>query len=148
MSLGAKITDEMKQAMRAKQTDRLAAIRMLKNAIANKEKELKRELTDEEIISLVVSDVKKRKDSIEQFAKGGREDLVLAESAGISFLEGYLPEQMSEEKVRQIVSAAVAATGATAMKDMGAVMKEVMPQVKGKADGGLVNQIVKEALSS
>lgn len=148
MSLGAKITDDMKQAMRAKQTDRLAAIRMLKNAIANKEKELKRELTDEEIISLVVSDVKKRKDSIEQFAKGGREDLVLAESAGISFLEGYLPEQMSEEKVRQIVSAAVAATGATAMKDMGAVMKEVMPQVKGKADGGLVNQIVKEALSS
>lgn len=147
MSLAKRLTDEMKAAMKAKDAERLSAIRMIINAVKIKEKNIKRDLTDEEIIAVIAIDIKKRKDSIAQFAKGERADLVAAEEQGISYLIDYLPDQLSDEAVKKIVDAAITEALATSMKDIGAVMKLVMPKVKGKADGGLINKLVNELLS-
>lgn len=147
MTVKERLTADMKEAMKARDTGRLSAIRMVINAIKTREKEGKKELSEEEVVQTVASDIKKRKDSVEQFKQGGRDDLVAAEEEAIAVLMAYMPEQMEEEEIRQVVAAAVAEAGASSMKDMGAVMKLVMPKVKGKADGGLVNKIVKEALS-
>ena len=147
MSFMDRLSKDMKDAMRAKASDRLSAIRMVISAIKNKQIDEKRELSDEEMLAIVASDVKKRKDAASQFADGGRQDLVEEEEKGIAILTEYLPKQMGEDDVKAIVKEAVTKTGASSMKDMGAVMKAVMPEVKGKADGGLVNRLVKEALS-
>lgn len=148
MSLREDIHKDIAAAMKSGDKERLSTVRMLMSAIKYKEVDAKRQLTDEETIAVISTLVKQRQDSIEQFKKGGREDLAEKETREIEVLRGYLPPQLSEAEVRDIIKKAVAETGAQGQKDMGKLMKVVMPQVKGRADGKLVNDIVKEVLGS
>ena len=142
------VTKDMAVALKAGEKARLSTLRMLMSAIKYKEVDAKHQLDDEEVISVISTLIKQRHDSIDQFRKGGREDLVDKETKEVEVLKGYLPPQLSEEEVRNIITKAAAETGATGQKDMGKLMKAVMPQVKGKADGKLVNEIVKEVLGA
>ena len=146
MSLRQDIHKDIAVAMKAGEKERLSTVRMLMSAIKYKEVDAHRELTDEETIAVISTLVKQRQDSIEQFTKGNRLDLAEKESMELEVLRTYLPPQLSEAEVRDIIKKAVAETGATGQKDMGKLMKVIMPQVKGKADGKLVNDIVKELL--
>ncbi|OGZ18247.1 MAG: hypothetical protein A2V72_00980 [Candidatus Nealsonbacteria bacterium RBG_13_37_56] len=132
-----------------------STLRMVLAAVSNKEKEKRYkekaeaevQLTEEEMIEVISSEAKKRKEAIREYEKGGRQDLAEKEKAELKILEKYLPEQLSEKAIRKLVQQAVEKTEASEMKDMGKVMAELMPQVKGKADGNVVSQIVKELLS-
>ena len=162
MSLKEKIQSEIKEAMRSKEAEKLSVLRMLMASILNKEKEKRAKLskdeedekkleemsklTEEEILEVISSEVKKRKDSIEQYGKGNRQDLVDQEKRELEILMGYLPEQISEEEIRKIVKGKIEEIGAGSPQETGKVMGVVMPQLKGKADGGLVNKIVQEEL--
>ena len=147
MSIKDTLTNDMKEAMKAKEKDRLAVIRMVRGAIKQIEIDSKKELDDEAVIGVIRKEVKMRKDSVEEFKKGGREDLVAKTEAEIAVLMPYLPQQLSEDEIRSLVQAAVEQVGASSPKDMGKVMGVLMPKVKGRADGKLVNTIVKEALN-
>ncbi|MBB5021257.1 GatB/YqeY domain-containing protein [Desulfurispira natronophila] len=149
MSIKEQVNSDIKQAMRDKNKPALEALRFLMAAF--KEYEVnnhKREegLGDEEALQILQSSIKKRRDSIEQFSAAGRSDLVEKEQAGLAVIERYLPEQLGEDELRAIIQGAIEETGAQGPKGMGLVMKSVMPKVKGKADGGLINRLVKEAL--
>lgn len=148
MSLKEKLMEDMKQAMKAKEEGRLrlAVIRMVRSAIRQAEIDGKKELDDEGIVSIISKEVKSRKDSLEEFRKGNRADLVQETEEEISVLLPYLPQQLSEDEVRALVEEAVRATGAVTQKDMGKVMGVLMPKVKGRADGKLVNRLVCEKL--
>lgn len=148
MSLKEKLANDMKEAMKAREAGkaRLSVIRLVRGAVRQIEIDQKVELDDEGILAVISKEVKQRRDSIEEFKKGGREDLVAQNEADVAILMEYLPAQLSEAEVRALVDEAVAAVGAQGPKDMGKVMKELMPKVKGKADGKLVNQLVKEAI--
>lgn len=147
MSLKSKILDDLKTAMKNKEADRLAAIRFLQSAIKNKEIDLRpKEITDNDIMDVLKKSVKQRKDSIEQFEKAGRNDLAEKEKFELSILKEYLPEQMSEEKAAEVVEAVIADLGASSMKDMGAVMKEVQVRTAGAADGKMLSGLVKSKL--
>lgn len=146
MGLVEKINNDMKESMKARDEVRLSAIRMLKAAIKNREIEKGSPPTDDDVVSVVSSMIKQRRDSVEQYEKGGRRDLAEKEEAEIRVLEGYLPAQLSEDEIVGIIKEAVAEAGASSPSEMGKVMKLVMPRVKGKADGKLVNQKVKELL--
>ena len=146
MSLKDRISEDMKEAMKAHEKDRLAVIRMVRSAIRQTEIDGKKELDDEGVIAVISKELKMRKDSLEEFGKGGREDLVEKTRAEIEVLLPYLPEQLSEEEVKAMVEDAVKETGAASVKDMGKVMGVLMPKVKGRADGKLVNRLVKAAL--
>ena len=150
MSLKEQLTEDMKTAMKAKEEgkQRLSVIRLVRGAIKQVEIDGKKELDDEGVIAIISKEVKQRRDSIEEFKKGGREDLVEQNEAEIAILMEYLPKQLSEDEVRELVKAAVAESGATTAKEMGKVMKVLMPKVKGKADGKLVNNLVKELLNN
>ncbi|MGK7344222.1 MAG: GatB/YqeY domain-containing protein [Candidatus Nitrospinota bacterium M3_3B_026] len=148
MTIKQRLKEDMISAMKAKDRARLSAVRMAQNAIKNKEIELRRELSGQEEEAVVASEVKKRREAVEQYKKGGRDDLAEKEAAEAEILTGYLPEQLSEKEIRRIVTEAIGKTGAASMKDMGRVMKEVMPRVKGRADGAVVNGIVKEFFDS
>ncbi len=150
MSLKEQLTEDMKTAMKAKAEgkQRLAVIRMVRSAIRQAEIDGKTELDDAGVVSIISKEVKSRRDSIEEFRKGGREDLVEQNEAEIAVLMPYLPKQLSEDEIRELVKAAVAQTGASSPKDMGKVMGALMPKVKGRADGKLVNTIVREALNA
>lgn len=145
--LTEKIDSDLKEAMKQKNTVKLDALRMLKAAAHNKaiEKKLPT-LNDEDLVDVIQKQVKQRKDSITEFEKAGRKDLVQKETSEMKILEGYLPQQMSPEELKTVVKSAIAAVGATSKQDMGKVMKEVMPKVKGKADGQAVNKAVSELL--
>lgn len=147
MSTKARLAEDMKTAMKAKDTARLSTIRMINSAIKNKEIDQRRELTDEEVAAVISTAVKQRRDSIEQFKTGGRLDLVEKEEAEAAILLSYLPQQLTEDQIRDIVKSAIAETSAASAKDMGKVMKVIMPKTKGKADGALVNKVVKELLA-
>src|SRR6185503_15520307 len=147
MTLTDKVNGEVAAAMKAKDQVRLSALRMLKAAIMNKGVEKKRDLEDAEVLQVVASLVKQRRDSVEQFAKAGRTDLVDKETAEIAILEHYLPPAVSAEEIEAAVDAAIAETGASSAKDMGKVMKAVMPKLAGKnADGKAVNEAVRRKL--
>ncbi|MBE7415904.1 MAG: GatB/YqeY domain-containing protein [Deltaproteobacteria bacterium] len=146
MGLRDDINRDMVAAMKSGDKDRLSTLRMLLSAIKYKEVDAKHQLGDEEVVSVLSTLIKQRQDSIEQFSKGGREDLVQKESKEVEVLKGYLPPQLSADEVRDIIKKAAQETGASGPKDMGKLMKAVMPLVKGKADGKLVNDIVKEVL--
>ena len=150
MSLKEQLTEDMKTAMKAKAEgkQRLAVIRMVRSAIRQTEIDGKIELDDAGVISIISKEVKSRRDSIEEFKKGGRDDLVAQTEAEIAVLMPYLPQQLSEEEVRALVKEAVEKTGASSQKDMGRVMGSLMPKVKGRADGKLVNTIVREMLQT
>lgn len=141
------ILEDLKGAMKEKNEIKLSAIRMLKSAMQNKAIEKKvKSLTDEDILDLIQKQIKQRKDSIEQFKKGNREDLVAKETREIEILQQYLPKQLSPDELKAIVADAIKVVGATSAADMGKIMKEVMPKVKGKADGKAVNAAVSELL--
>ncbi len=139
----------MADAMRSKRQLRLDVLRMMKSAIKNKEIEKMKALDEPEVMTVLNTLVKQRKDSIAQFRKGGREELAQKEEAEIKIIEEYLPAAASEEDIRQAIMEAMQETGAASMKDMGKVMKATMARLAGKtADGSRVSQMVKEKLSS
>jgi uncharacterized protein YqeY len=149
MTLNEKIGAEITTAMKAKDATRLSALRMLKAAVMNKGVEKNRDLEDGEILQVVASLVKQRKDSVEQFEKAGRTDLVAKETAEIAILQEYLPPAASQDDIDAAVAAAIAESGATSVKDMGKVMKAVMPKLAGRnADGKAVNEAVRRALGA
>ena len=148
MGLKAQLLQDMKEAMRARDKVRLSTIRMINSLIKNAEIEKRGELTDDEIIQLLMKYAKQRKEAIEMYEKGGRQDLVEKEKAELAVVESYLPKQMSEEEIRELVKEAIEATGASSPKDIGKVMQHVMPKVKGRADGSVVNKIVREMLAN
>jgi len=144
-----KIQGQIADAMRAKDQLRLDVLRMMKSAVKLKEVEKMKALEEAEVLAVLNTLVKQRKDSIEQFRKGGREELAQKEEAEIKIIEEYLPAAASEEDIRRAVAEAVQETGAASIKDMGKVMKAALARLAGKsADGGRVSQLVKEKLSS
>ncbi len=148
MSLKDQIIADMTAAMKAKDAAKTSTLRMLKAAITNREKEGGGALTDEDVQKLLRSQVKQRRDSVEQYEKGGRPELAAKEQAEIAVIEAYLPQAASQEEIDAAVTAAIASTGATSMKDMGAVMKVSMANLAGKnADGKVVSETVKKKLS-
>jgi len=164
MALKGNIRENLKEAVKNREELKSSVLRLLLSAIFNKEKEKRyklskekpelsgeeleeeSQLNDEEVIEVISSEVKKRKESILEFEKGKREDLVEKEKKELDILQKYLPEQLSEEELQKLAKEAIDKTGAKEIKDMGKVMQEVMPKVKGKADGTLVSKIVKELL--
>ncbi len=148
MSLKAQITEDMKNAMRAKDTERLGTIRLLQAAMKQKEVDERVELDDAMVIAIVDKMIKQRKDSIAAFETANRQDLADKEKAEIAVIEGYLPQRMSAEEISAAVKAIVAEVGATGPGDMGKVMGAVKTQLAGKADMGLVSAAVKAALSN
>lgn len=146
MSLMEKLTADMKEAMKSGEKERLSVIRLVRGAVRQAEIDGKKTLNDDEIISVITKEVKMRRDSIEEFERGGRMDLVEKTQAEIAILMPYLPDQLTVDEVKQIVQTAVAEVGATTAKDMGKVMGVLMPRVKGRADGKLVNEIVRSFL--
>ncbi len=147
MSLKDQLTADMKEAMKAKQTERLGTIRQLRGAIKNKEIELQQDLDDDAIISVISTLVKQRREAAQMYLDNERPELAAKEEAEMAVLQDYLPAQLGEEEVKAIVTAVIAEVGATSMKDMGKVMPQVMAKTKGAADGKLVNQLVREQLA-
>jgi len=147
MSLKEKLLDELKIAMREKDNVRKDAIQMVRAALLQYEKDNKVELDDEGVIDIIAKEVKRYKDALPDYEKSGRQDLVDELNAKVAILMPYLPEQLTEDEVRAIVKAVVEETGATSMREMGKIMGAVMPKVKGRFDGRLLNNIVKEYLS-
>ena len=148
MSLNEKIVSDLTAAMKAKDADRLSTLRMVKANLMNRKIEKGSELTDEEVTKALQSLVKQRRDSIEQYKNAGRTELAEKEAAEIKVIEDYLPQAASSDEINSAVSAAVSETGATSMKDMGAVMKVAMAKLAGKsADGKAVSEAVKAKLS-
>ncbi len=146
MGLREQIDSDVKEALKSGAKDKVSTLRMLNAALKNKQIDKRRQLTDDEVVETVRSLIKQRKDSIEQFAKGGRQDLVEKETAEVTVLEAYLPQQLSREEVEAMVRDAIAQTGAQGAKDMGKVMKALIPVIGGRADGRLVSELVKHAL--
>lgn len=138
------IQDQIKDAMRAKDSVKLETLRYILSGIKYVQIEKQRDLTDEEILDVLAKEVKKRKDAIELFRSSGRDGLVLEEETKLSFIMGFLPAQLPREDVEKIVDAVIAKIG---KENMGMVIKEVMVQVKGKADGKMVSQLVRERLA-
>ena len=147
MSLKDQITDDMKSAMRAKESERLATIRLLIAEIKRKEVDERVELNDAQVLTIVEKMIKQRKDSITQFENGGRQDLADKEKAELAILSGYMPAGLSDEEVAAEVAAAVAASGAAGPQDMGKVMAILKPKLAGRADMTAVSAQVKKALA-
>jgi len=147
MSLEERLLEEMKQAMKSNDKLRLSTIRMIRSALKNKEIELRKSLEDEEVAKVIQAMVRKGEESVEQFQIGGRTDLVDKEKKEIEILKSFLPQPLSQEEILQIIDQSIQETQASSPKDIGRVMKSVMPKIGGKADGKLINQLVKERLS-
>jgi len=147
MSLKEQLNQDMKAAMKGKQTDRLSTIRQLRSAIKNKEIELRQEVDDTAILAVISTLVKQRRESAELYRSNDRPELADKEEAELAVLQGYLPVQLSEDELRELVAEVIAETGATSIKDIGKVMPVVMAKTKGSAEGRLVNQVVREQLT-
>ncbi|BBU40258.1 hypothetical protein APP_25500 [Aeribacillus pallidus] len=148
MGLLERLNQDMKQAMKNKEKDRLSVIRMVKASLQNEAIKLgKSELTEEEELTVLSRELKQRKDSLQEFENAGRSDLVEKVKAEIAVITEYMPEQLSEEELIQIIKTTISEVNATSKSDMGKVMGAVMPKVKGKADGSLVNKLVQDFLS-
>lgn len=150
MSLNERIMQDMKSAMKDRENGklRLTVIRMIRSEIKNAEINQKKDLTDDEILGIISKGVKQRRDSIPEYEKGGRPDVVETLNREIDILMAYLPEQLTEDEIKDLVRKAAEETGASAPSDMGKLMGKIMPLVKGKADGKVVNRIVKEHLEN
>ena len=148
MSLLERLNKDMIQAMKNKEKDKLTTIRMVKSSLQNEAIKLgKQELSQEEELTVLSRELKQRKDSLQEFEKAGRQDLVEKLRIEITHVEQYLPQQLSEDELKEIISQTVAEMGATSKADMGKVMAAIIPKVKGKADGSLVNKLVQQHLS-
>jgi uncharacterized protein YqeY len=148
VSLNDRLRDDLTAAMRSGDALRRDTLRMVQSAAYSVEKEKRRPLTDEELVAVLGREVKTRRESVEAFRAGGREDLAAKEEAEIAILVPYLPEQLSEDEVRDLVTEAIAATGATSARDMGKVMGWLSPKTRGRADGKRVSELVAQALAS
>ena len=148
MALQERLVEEMKEAMRSGRTARVSTIRMVRAALKNREidRGKDRPLTDHDVLEIIHSGIKQRRDSIEQFRKAGREDLVAKEEEEVTILQSFLPTPFSEQELDDLVRAVGAEIGASNMKDMGKVMKTTMSRVAGRAEGGTVNAAVKRYL--
>jgi uncharacterized protein YqeY len=147
-SLKRKIDQDIKEALKSRDSLRLNVLRMLKSEIRYKEIDTRSELSDDDVISVLSSSVKRRKDSIGQFEKGGRDDLASKEKTELEVVLKYMPEQLTEEELSQIISQAIEEMNATGPSDLGKVMKQIMPNVRGKAEGKKVNQLVSSQLQA
>jgi len=146
MHLKERLIEDMKDSMKKGEQVRLSAIRMVRAGIKNKEIEVGRELKDEDVVGVITSAIKQRKDSYTQFLNGNRMDLAEKEKKEIEVLSIYLPEQIGEDEIKKRLKEIISETGAATSKDIGKVMKILMPELKGKADGNLVNRIAREML--
>lgn len=146
MTLMERLLEDMKTAMKSKDQLRLSVIRLAKAAIMNLKIARGHELSDQEVIEVLAKEAKQRQDSIAEYEKVGRADVVQTLRNEIEIIKEYLPAQLSEEEIRELVKAAIAETGATGKKDIGKVMGALMPKTKGRADGKIVNQIVNSLL--
>jgi hypothetical protein len=142
------LNNDMKEAMKAKDRERLTTIRMIKSALQNEEIDKGRELEADEELAILSREKKQRLESYEEFEKAGRTDLMDKLDDEIAIVDKYLPEQLSEDEIRDLVDETIEEVGAESMKDMGDVMSNVMPKVQGRADGSQVNALVRERLSS
>ena len=147
MALKEQLDADLKAAMRDKDALKLSVVRMLKSAVKYREIELMKPLDDAGVHAVISSEIKRRRDSVEQYRAGNRQDLVEKEEAEIRILQGYLPQQLTEDELRAKVDAAIASVGAMGPKDMGAVMKALVPEVQGRAEGKTVSELVKARLS-
>jgi uncharacterized protein len=146
VTLTEKLAEDMKQAMKSKDKIRLSVIRMVRTAIKNAEIDQQKTLTDDEVLAVINKELKQRRDSLEAFESAGRTDLVEEVKAEIEVLIGYLPKQLTEEELKSIIQATIQEVGATSKADMGKVMAALMPKVRGRADGKVVNQMVQQLL--
>lgn len=146
MNLAERLNEDMKQAMRDGNKFRLSTIRMVRAAIKNQEIELRRPLEDNDTLNILSRELKQRRDSLQDFERGGREDLASNVKAEIEIITEYLPQQLNEEEVKAIVLQTMQETGASSKADLGKLMGALMPKVKGIADGKLVNAIVQQSL--
>ncbi len=147
MNLKERLMADLKDAMRSQDIHRRDAIRMVRAAIANKEIDLHREVTDAEVEQLISQEVKRREEALDMLAKAGREDLIAKEQTELQILQSYLPEQLSPEEIERVVRSIVAELGASDRSQMGPVMRRAMEELRGRADGRLVNEIVRETLN-
>ncbi|MCX7842409.1 MAG: GatB/YqeY domain-containing protein [Clostridia bacterium] len=147
MSLKERLLEDMKLAMRDKDLIRKNSIQMVRSAVLQVEKDSKTTLDDDGVIEIIAKEVKKRKDSLPEFEKSGRQELIDNLNSEIQVLMHYLPQQLSEDELITIVKDAIEKTGASSIRDMGKIMQAVMPQIKGRADGKAVNQIVNRLLN-
>lgn len=148
MSLLQQLTSDMVTAMKERDKDTLKVVRMLKAAVQNEKIELGHDLNENEEIAVMSREYKQRKESLEEFEKAGREDLIAQTNKELAVVEKYLPKQLSAEEVKKVVDETIQALGADSMKNFGQVMGAVMPKLKGKADGKLINQTVKDELNN
>jgi uncharacterized protein YqeY len=147
VTLIARMEDDLKQAMLARDAERRDALRFLLNSLKAAEKELQRPLSEEEELQVLQRERKRRIEAAEAFRTGGRDEQAESEEAELAILQEFMPEPVSEEDLEEIVDDAIAENGATSMRDFGRVMADVMPQVSGRADGSMVSQLVKEKLA-
>jgi hypothetical protein len=147
MSLLERLNNDMKQAMKNKEKDKLSVIRMVKASLQNEAIKTGQDLSENEELTVLSREVKQRKDSLHEFEKAGRDDLVEKLRTELSYIVEYMPKQLTEEELSDIVKAAILETGASTKAEMGKVMAVLMPKVKGKADGSLVNKLVQQHLS-
>jgi len=147
MSLIARLEDELKQAMVARDQSRRDALRLILSSLRSAEKELQRPLHDDEELQVLQRERKRRLEAAEAFRGGGREEQALGEERELAVLEEFMPEPLSEDELEEIIDDAIAEVGATSMRDLGRVMADVMPQIAGRADGSVVSQIVREKLA-
>ncbi len=147
MDIRERVSGEMIKAAKDKDKAKLSVLRMIKSALHNKEIDLKDEFGEKEILQVLSSMIKQRKDSVEQFRNGGRLELAEKEGKEIEVIQGFMPEQMSEEKIKTEIENAIEEAGATSIRDMGKVMKLLMPRLTGRADGKAVGEAVKARLS-
>lgn len=152
MTIKQRLESDLKSALKARQTERVACLRMLRSKILEREVELRgdrgrdHQLEDGEALQVIAAYAKQRRDSIESFRRAGREELAVREEAELEIVSAYLPRQLDEEAIARIVDEVIAESGATSPRDLGRVMKLVMPRLQGAADGKLVNRIVREKL--
>lgn len=146
MSLKQKLQEDLKSSMKNKDTNKKSVITLIRASIKQYEVDNRVELGDEEITDLIAKQLKQTRDSRDEFAKAGRKDLVEKADAEIEILKEYLPQQLSEEELNEIVISTISEVGATSMKDMKNIMSSIMPKVKGRADGKLINELVKKNL--
>ncbi len=142
-----RILNDLKEAMKAQDKEKLSVIRMLKGSMQMEELNKKHELTDDEVINVVTKEIKSRNDSIKEFEKGNREDLIQKTNAEIEILKAYLPEQLTDEEASKIIDEAFELVKPESPRDMGKIMKEVSPKLKGKYDMGKASSIIKERLN-
>ena len=147
MSILERLEKDMVTAAKARDAERLGVIRFVRSRAKNRQIELKRDLKDEDVVEVLARIAKQHRESIAQFAEGGRDELVEREKNQLAIVEEYLPAQLSEDEISEIVNEAIAETGASGPRDMGAVMKAVMPKVKGRADGKVVKGLVQARLT-